>query len=433
MTQKTLPHNTNAEKAVLASCLMAPEAAFEALGLLSPADFYSERHQLIFKAVSALVAENKSVDVLTVNEILRDQSNVSGGLDYLSELEDLLPTAAAVRHHADLVKCDAVRRNLVRAGDNLTKLAWDGVEEPHALLDAFQASVFDAALDLAHGKGSQILGPSALAQAAFDQASEWAEQPESARGVQTGFARLDGVVRGLKDVNIITASTGVGKTAFALNLAVKIGVFQKIPTLFLNCEMNIDEVTPRLQGILSGIPLWRVMEGRYDGQFPFQKIAQAAEKIRDGALHLSDNRSKNINAILALIRKYKAQHGVKVVILDYLGEIEPDTQALKESEYITYGRWVQSLKNCCVDAGVKLVLLAQLNREGDSEPSKTKIAGSWKIAQKADVFMILSKDKRNELKNDLTLRVDKNRNGVAPVNIDIGFEPETQRMTEVAR
>jgi len=226
---------------------------------------------------------------------------------------------------------------------------------------------------------------------------------------------------------VISASTGIGKTAFALNLGVRIGIFQKIPTLYVNCEMNLEELTIRLQGILSGIPSKIIKMGRYSDHHPWQKIPEASQKTSDGKLHLTDNQPKTINTIISLIQKYKAQHDIKVVILDYLGEIEPTKEELRESEYLIYGQWVQRLKGVCTSLDIKLVLLAQLNREGDREVSKNKIAGSWKIAQKADVFMILGVDKKGRH----FLRIDKNRNGPAPVTINLSFDKETQRIAEV--
>jgi len=123
------------------------------------------------------------------------------------------------------------------------------------------------------------------------------EDPEGARGIQTGFPRLDAIIRGLKDVNIISASTGVGKTAFALNLGVRIAIYQKIPALYVNCEMNLAELTVRLQGILSGVPSEIILSGRYSIHHPWQKVPAASARIRDGLLYLTDNQPKTINTV----------------------------------------------------------------------------------------------------------------------------------------
>lgn len=426
---KMLPYSEDAERAVLGSILNDGQAVYTALAILDPSDFFSKKHSGIFRSMAELSKTETSIDVLTVADILRRDAklNDAGGGEFLSELEGTLPTAQAVTHYCRIVKQKAALRRLVKIGDRLTREAWGESDDPEALIETTQNEIYGIALDLQNkNHGAQVYGPAEIAKLAVDRAAAWMEDPEGARGIQTGFVRLDSIIHGLQDVSVISASTGIGKTAYALNLGVQVGIYQKIPTLYVNCEMNFKELTIRLQGILSGIPSEVILRGRYSEYHPWQKVMVASEKIRDGHLHLTDNRPKTINAIVALIQKYRAQHDIKVVIVDYLGEIDVTKEELRESEFIVYGQWVQRLKGVCTSLGVKLILLAQLNREGDREVSKNKIAGSWKIAQKADVFMIMGVDHNGRY----FLKVDKNRNGPAPVTISLRFDKETQRIAE---
>ena len=428
-TEKLLPMDEEAERGVLSAILQDGNTLYSALSIISEFDFVSNRHQLIFKGMVALSQQQVDVDILTLVNYLRVNSKLDevGGMDYLDEIEDCTPTAQAITHYSKSVKKKSVLRGLARIEERLFNSAWEE-QDPDEIINEIQDRVYKASLELQGIKaGNSVLTPKEIAQRAFDSAVEWMENPDKARGLQTGYTRLDHTINGLKDVNIVSASTGIGKTAFALNLALNIGVDQGVPILYCNHEMNIDEVTVRLQGIMSGIPLNMVLRGKYNETHPFTKISSASEKLSNSKIFLTDNSPKNINAVIALIRKYKSQHDIQAVVVDYLGEIKSDKISEDErSEYLTYGRWVQQLKGACTSIGVKLVLLAQLNRQGDESPSKNKIGGSWKIAQKADVFMILGVDSKGQY----FLKVDKNRNGPAPKTIDLDFDKETQRICE---
>lgn len=429
---KPLPHSLEAEQSVLGSIFLDPPTAFTAMGILKASDFYFNKHALIFKAVTDLCNEDRPVDVLTVSESLKKDGALdeAGGLEYLSFLEDCIPTSKAISHFCQIVKNKAVQRKLIKVGESLYQKAWGETEKPETLIDETQNSIYDLGLELQNKGGSKLVyDPGEWSMLALETAAHWLENPEQARGIKTGFNKLDSVTNGLKDVNIISASTGIGKTALGLNMAVNIGIFQKIPVLYVNLEMNLEDLMVRVQGILSGIPCRTIIRGEYSSQHPFSKVDQATEAIKGGKLYITGNEPKNINAISGLIHRYKVQKEIQVVVVDYLGEIEPDSLSQKEgSEYLTYGRWTQQLKHVCASLGVKLVLLAQLNREGQDSPQMNKIGGSWKIAQKADVFMILSVDKKGQH----FLKVVKNRNGEAPKTIELDFYKPTQRVAELS-
>lgn len=127
------------------------------------------------------------------------------------------------------------------------------------------------------------------AQESFERATEWMDNPQGVRGIATGFNKLDKLMRGLKDVNIISASTGVGKTALGLNWAVNIGIKQQLPCLYLNYEMNRDELEMRIQSNLSRIPINNIFSGRYNAKYPFAEIGKASEEIANGKLFITGN------------------------------------------------------------------------------------------------------------------------------------------------
>lgn len=429
---KPLPENQDAEKSVLSSVFRNPNSLFTATGVLSEKDFVSQRNRIIFGAMIDLSQQRGTrIDFISVADYLRQKGLLkdAGDVEYISELEDYVPTSAAIAHHSQLVKEKSTLRELVKAGQELYENAWNGTADPKELIASIQKQVFDLSLSSEGGNGTKhVLSPKEWAQESFNNATEWLEDPRTVRGIATGMNRLDMILRGLKDVNIISASTGVGKTALGLNWAVNIAIRQNIPCLYLNYEMNREELELRIQSILSEIPINNIFCGQYNEKYPFAKIGKTSELISGGKLFLTGNQPKNINTSIALIHKYAAQEKIKVVFVDYLGEIEPDAFAEKEnSEYRTFGRWVGMLKNVCTSLGVKLVLLAQLNREGEDNPRLASVGGSWKIAQKADVFLIIKNDK----KDGYGIYIAKNRNGIEKKTVDIHFDKDTQRIYEI--
>jgi len=284
---KLLPDNLEAELAALSCILSDNNAIYTALSILAPADFSFTRHAGIFKAMAELSKTETPIDVLSVADALRKSGRLdeAGGIDFLSELEGVVPTGQAVTHFCGVVKQKSGLRCLAGIGDELTRGAWEDSESPEGLIETAQNKLYDVALDLQNqSRGKQVYGPGEIAQKAMESAAEWMEDPEGSRGIETGFVQLDSFIRGLKDVNIISASTGIGKTAFALNLGTRIGIHQKIPTLYINCEMNLDELTVRLQGILSGVPSQIIHKGGYNDRYPWQKIPEASERIEEGKL-----------------------------------------------------------------------------------------------------------------------------------------------------
>ena len=289
-------------------------------------------------------------------------------------------------------------------------------------------------------KSVDVYSPEDMAELGYKNAKQRYEAPEETGGYQTGFPLLDRYMKRLRDVNCIAASTGVGKTGLSLNMALNLAV-TNVPVLYINLEMNIDEIITRVLSILSGVEIDKIDTGDY-GNNPedFKLVARFAEKLEESSLYMTDNTPKNINHITTLIHKYHARHGIKVVIVDYIGHIRNDKLAFKEnSKRISLGRYNQMLKQVCTTLGIKLVVVAQMNRDGEKEPELSNIGECWQLAQDADTFMILyyewikntdKGDNEPEKYKQYIVNLRKNRNGVAPRNIYLNYNERTQLMTE---
>jgi len=254
--------------------------------------------------------------------------------------------------------------------------------------------------------------------------------------VKTGFDKFDNITGGLHTLTILSAPTGMGKTCYSLNVFTNLSYKQKIPCLYVNYEMEKNEIRDRITSILTGIDNAALCK-KEEINIPI--VLDTFIKIKaDKSLVYTGNEGKTISDTCSLIYQTYNTHKIKVVFIDYIGEIEPDEQALKErSEYITYGRYAQTLKNVCAELGIKCFLVTQISREGDENPGRKHIQGSWKLVQKADLFAILCNEydrdgDGNKIPNSKTykLKIEKNRHGKTPAQIKLMFNKQTHTFTE---
>jgi len=214
------PHSDEAEKSVIGACLLDKDAVVAVAEFLRPEHFYDEKHALIFKAILSLYEERSPVDIVTLTEKLRKQKDLThiGGSAYLSELASLVPTAANVEEYGRIIKDDYTKRQLISAAAKITEQAFDEASEAAQVLDAAEQRIFT--LSQAHLKQVFVPVKDALAQS-FDRLDELHKKSGGLRGVPTGFKDLDNMLAGLQESNLIVlaARPGLGKTAFALNIA----------------------------------------------------------------------------------------------------------------------------------------------------------------------------------------------------------------------
>lgn len=416
--EKILPHNLMAEQGVLAAILLDDEAYFKAKGILSCQDFYQEAHQTIFYAFDQLYASNKDIDLIKLGDFLqqKDKLNDIGGTEYLLDLLDSLPTSANIKIDAQIVKEKSVLRRAATLGQKLYLEAIDDMQEANKILNTISNQLFEL---LTEASGCQdIVSPQQMSSLGFDRIHEAMKHPGRIRGIAVGFPQLDFISKGLREFTLLAANTGMGKTVLSLNWAVSLGIKKEIPCLYINLEMSEEDLTFRIISILSGVEEDLITMGKCRSQM--KQIENALEKIHASQLFITGNMPKTIHNIIALIYQYKTQHGIKVVFIDYLGEIEYDDLAHKEqSEYLTYGRWAQLIKNTCAKLDVKPVVIHQLNREG-------KIASSLKLERKASLFCTLEIDK----KEGYFLKIRKNRGGQCPTSITLDFNKPTLTIKE---
>ena len=443
---KMAPFSNESEASIIGSIFREPDRIHEAMSLIDPEDLFSHEIRIIYKAMIKLKRKDQPIDMITLADELKNQNKFDdvGGIYKLSTLEDYTPTATAIAFHCRKVRALAIKRKFIDKMQGIMNTAFEVNDDASTLLDEAHSSVFQLMGEVdSNSKAVDVYSPEDMAVRGYKNAKARFEAPEGESGYQTGFPLLDRYMKRLRDVNCIAASTGVGKTGLSLNIALNLAV-EEVPVLYINLEMNIDEIITRVLAILSGVEIDKIDTGDY-GNTPeeFKLVARFAEKLEHSTLYMTDNTPKNINHITSLIHKYHAKHGIKVVLVDYIGHIRNDKLAFKENaKRISLGRYNQMLKHICTTLGIKLIVVAQMNRDGEKEPELSNIGECWQLAQDADTFMILhyewikNTDKGDNVPDkykQYILNLRKNRNGVAPRSIHLNYNERTQLMTEGER
>ena len=442
---KMAPFSNESESSIIGSIFREPDRIHEAMSLIDPEDLFSRDIRIIYNAMIKLKHKDQPIDMITLADELKNQKKFDdvGGVYKLSTLEDY-PTATAIAFHCRKVRALAIKRKFIDKMQGIMNTAFEVNDDASTLLDEAHSSVFQLMGEVdSNSKTVDVYSPEDMAVRGYKNAKARFEDPEGESGYQTGFPLLDRYMKRLRDVNCIAASTGVGKTGLSLNIALNLAV-EEIPVLYINLEMNIDEIITRVLAILSGVEIDKIDTGDY-GNTPeeFKLVARFAEKLEYSTLYMTDNTPKNINHITSLIHKYHAKHGIKVVVVDYIGHIRNDKLAFKENaKRISLGRYNQMLKHICTTLGIKLIVVAQMNRDGEKEPELSNIGECWQLAQDADTFMILhyewikNTDKGDDVPDkykQYILSLRKNRNGVSPRSIYLNYNERTQLMTEGER
>ena len=442
---KMAPFSNESESAIIGSIFREPDRIHEAMSLIDPEDLFSRDIRIIYNAMIKLKHKDQPIDMITLADELKNQKKFDdvGGVYKLSTLEDY-PTATAIAFHCRKVRALAIKRKFIDKMQGIMNTAFEVNDDASTLLDEAHSSVFQLMGEVdSNSKTVDVYSPEDMAQRGYKNAKARFEDPEGESGYQTGFPLLDRYMKRLRDVKCIAASTGVGKTGLSLNIALNLAI-EEVPVLYVNLEMNIDEIITRVLAILSGVEIDKIDTGDY-GNTPeeFKLVARFAEKLEYSTLYMTDNTPKNINHITSLIHKYHAKHGIKVVVVDYIGHIRNDKLAFKENaKRISLGRYNQMLKHICTTLGIKLIVVAQMNRDGEKEPELSNIGECWQLAQDADTFMILhyewikNTDKGDDVPDkykQYILSLRKNRNGVSPRSIHLNYNERTQLMTEGER
>ena len=431
------PHSIEAEESVLGAMLISTEAVDVALEKLQPEDFYKPAHQSIFAAVTTLYEASEPIDALTVTEGLRRMGGLDqvGGMAYVSGLSDAVPTSANVGHYVAIVEEHALRRRLMRAAGEIGTVA-TAVDQPiEDVLDIAEQTVY-AVSDRRIGDGLAPISP--LLFPAIEQA-EKLYNGEEITGQPTGYADLDATLAGLhpKNLVVIAARPGMGKTALALGVATNVAV-RDVPVAVFSLEMSKEEVVTRIMCAKESIDSTRLRTGRLTDE-DFARLRDAAAGLDRKPIFVDDSPGLTVTEIRAKCRRLARRPGLGLVVVDYLQLMNvPRAGENRQQEIAAISR---HLKNLARELDVPVIAVSQLNRSmearQDKRPMLSDLRESGAIEQDADVVMFIYRHEyyhpeEQESRGVAEINIAKHRQG-ATAKVEMLFRPEFTSFASITR
>ncbi|HUI44956.1 MAG TPA: replicative DNA helicase [Nitrospirota bacterium] len=397
--QKLPPQNIEAEQMVLGAVLIENDSLNNVMSLLSPEDFYKDIHRRIFAVMIEMFERREAIDLVTLTDGLRGKVALDtvGGASYLANLVSLVPTAANIKYHAKIIREKSVLRRLIHASTDIITQCYDDsrtVESIDELLNTAERSIFDIAqkkIGEAFSPLKNIVGHS------FKMVEDLYERKEMITGIPTGFVDLDHLTSGLQpsDLIIVAGRPSMGKTAFCLNVAAYAAVEKQKIVAFFSLEMSKEALGLRLLGSEARVDAHRLRTGHLSER-DWTPLANAAGRLSEAPIYIDDTAALSVLEMQAKARRLKAEHGLDLVIVDYLQLMRGrQSEASREQEISNISR---SLKMLAKDLKVPVIALSQLNRAVETRPGKEKrpmladLRESGAIEQDADVILFIYRD-----------------------------------------
>ncbi len=415
---KTPPHDIEAERSVIGGLLIDSSAINLVIEFLKPEHFYLREHQLIFQAMLSLFEKQQPIDVVTIQDELKKTDSLKkiGGKSYLGDLINTVPTSANVENYGLIVKNHFIRRRLIDLSSRLVEKSFDDQVEVKKLLDEAEKEIFFLSQEHLHRDFIEL--KDVLAES-FERLEEFMKKGTRLRGVATGFPDLDNKLAGMQESNllILAARPGIGKTTFALNIALNVAIKEKNGVGFFSLEMSKEELVDRLLVGHADIDAWRLKTGRLSDD-DYKKITEAMGELSDAPIFIDDTPGLSVLEMRTKARKLKVEKDIKFLIVDYLQLANAGRYF--ESRVNEVSAISQGLKNLARELKIPVLTISQLSRAVEQrsakKPQLSDLRESGSIEQDADVVMFLyqeeeSEDLLDQNKKLIKLFIAKHRNG----------------------
>ncbi|OGZ42097.1 MAG: replicative DNA helicase [Candidatus Ryanbacteria bacterium RIFCSPHIGHO2_02_FULL_45_43] len=416
---KVPPHNAEAEMAVLGSIMIAADIIERVADMLRPEDFYRKDHGIIYGAMLDLFNKNSPVDIVSVSGRLKEQNLLKdvGDASYLTSLVNSVATASHIHHYADIVKKKKVLRDLIEASHQINNLGYQEEGDVEALLDDAEKKIFK--ISQSSLKQRFIKVKDALTEA-WERIDFLHRGKGAIRGVPTGFPELDNILSGLQpsDLIVLAARPSLGKTALALDIARNVAVHNNITVGIFSLEMSVQQLIDRFIAAESNVDLWNLRTGRLrEDSDDFTRIRDALEKLSKAPIFIDDAASNTILEIRAMSRRLKAEHGLGLIVVDYLQLMEGRKRT--ENRVQEVSEFSRSLKSLAKELDVPVLAISQLSRLVEQRhppiPRLSDLRESGSIEQDADVVIFIyreDKAKREGARENIAeILIEKHRNG----------------------
>lgn len=438
---KIPPQSQEAEKATLGSILLDKEGLIKIADFLKPEDFYYDQHTIIYQAILDLFAKRMPIDLKILSTFLEDHGKLDtiGGASYLAELTLEVPTATHILQYALIVKHKSTLRKLIAAGDRIVGLGYDEVGELEDLLEEAEKTLFSVSQTFVKDRFIHI--KEILAQT-YEKISDLhdPETKERFAGLPTGFRSLDNILSGLQptDFVVIAARPAMGKTAFVLNIAHNIARRDRSVGI-ISLEMSKEQLVERMFCALLSVDSWKLRTGKLSDE-DFSKIGSIMDDLSQMRIFIDDSSVHGIVELRTKARRLKAQHGLDVLVVDYLQMMSTGKAVYQANRVQEISEITRSLKNLARELRIPVVALSQLSRAVEGRPSKipqlSDLRESGSIEQDADVVLMMYREDYYEEDTDrkgiTDIYIRKHRNGPTG-HIELMFEREKMKFLDIER
>ncbi|OIO47937.1 MAG: replicative DNA helicase [Parcubacteria group bacterium CG1_02_40_82] len=419
--QKIPPQNIEAEQSVLGCLMLDKNAIIKVADILKPGDFYRQVHNSIFEIMIELYEKGEPIDLLSMTNRLDEKKLLEeiGGPSYLTNLVNMVPTAAHISHYAKIVHRKKVLRDLIQISQDISQLSFSEEKDLEYILDEAEQKVFQISQK---SLAQDFLPVKDALEEAFDRIEKLHRGEGAMRGVPTGFGDLDNYLSGLQksDLVILAARPSLGKTAMALDIVRHVAVRQKIPVGIFSLEMSRHDVVDRLLAAEAGVDLWKLRTGKLSSEGldnDFSRIQEAMSSLSQAPIFIDDAPSPTVLQMRTMGRRLEAENKLGLIVIDYLQLIQPRINLESMVQQVT--EISRSLKGLARELEVPVLAVSQLSRAVEARPDQvprlSDLRESGSIEQDADVVLFIYREdktkKDSSRPNIADIFIAKHRNG----------------------
>ncbi len=425
--ERVTPQNLEAERSFLGSLLLDKDAMVKIVDRVDSDDFYLDKHKKVYECMIDLYRRHEPIDLLSLGNRLSEKNLLEaiGGRAELIALSNEVPTSSHVVHYGEIIQNKATLRRLLSAAHEITSLSYEEAEDVESLLDAAESKLFSVSNKFLKKTFTPI---DEVLTGAFERIDELHREKGKLRGVGTGYTDLDNLLSGLQksDLVILAARPSCGKTALALDIARFAAVKGKASVGLFSLEMSKEQLVDRMICSEANVDLWRMRTGRLQEGGPhdeFPRIGHALGVLSEAKIYIDDTANANIMEIRAKSRRLQMEHGLDMIVIDYLQLMESRRNSENRTQEVA--EITRGLKSIARELNIPVLALSQLSRSVELQkpaiPRLAHLRESGAIEQDADVVMFIYRkavdknyrpeDLSPEEKNTAEIHIAKHRNG----------------------
>jgi replicative DNA helicase len=419
LSNRLPPQNIEAEQALLGSIMLKEGAMYDANDYVSTDSFYVEKHRVIFRAMVDLTNASSPIDLLSVANRLKETKELErvGGNTYLAELVGSVPSAANLKYYAEIVQKKAMMRGLIDAAADITEMGYDEAKDIENLLDSADKRMSEVTSSPTMRK---FVAVKDMLGEAWERFEKLHSSEREIRGVPTGFPAIDSILAGFQpsDLIILAARPSVGKTALALDIARQTATKYGTPVGIFSLEMSSQQLVDRMLAAEARVNAWKLRTGKIDTDDEFQRIRDAMQTLTKAPIYIDDQPATNAIVMRSVARRLKREHGIGLLIVDYLQLMSPTSARTSDSMVHIVTEISRSLKTIARELDVPVLALSQLSRAVEQRGGKPRLSDlrdSGSIEQDADVVMFIHREDKKNPQEEKTgiaeILIEKHRNG----------------------